>query len=121
MTRGKKLLLLHAGVICGVVVYALVMEWTGIGCPIRKLMGIPCPSCGMTRATLAFLRLRLREAFDWHPMVFLIYPYLFLLFHFRTRLFARWKKGLVYGILIGGGTLFFAVYLFRLWNGKIIC
>lgn len=117
MTRGKKLVLLHAGVVCGVAVYALIMELTGIGCPIRWLTGVPCPSCGLTRATLALLRLRPQEAFAWHPMVFLIYPYLFLLFHFRTKLFAHWKKGVLIGLLAGGGVLFVVVYVIRLWNG----
>ena len=30
--------------------------------------GVPCPGCGMTRATLAALRLDFAEAFRLHPM-----------------------------------------------------
>lgn len=37
-------------------------------CLIRSMSGIPCPTCGMTRAWLACLRLDFQEAFSYHPM-----------------------------------------------------
>lgn len=38
-------------------------------CPIRLILGIPCPGCGMTRALLCFLRGDLAGSFYWHPML----------------------------------------------------
>jgi hypothetical protein len=37
-------------------------------CPIKASWGIPCPSCGMTRAWLALFSGHPGEAFMWHPL-----------------------------------------------------
>lgn len=55
------LLTLIAGVLL-----LLVMGETA--CVFRELTGIPCPTCGMSRAWLAFFRLDLAGAFGYHPM-----------------------------------------------------
>ena len=47
-----------------------VRQMLGIGCPINEHLGIPCLTCGMTRATLAALRLDFRAALLYHPLVF---------------------------------------------------
>ncbi len=39
-----------------------------LGCPIRKITGIPCPACGTTRALLAFVYGDIRAAFAYHPL-----------------------------------------------------
>ncbi|WP_255110708.1 DUF2752 domain-containing protein [Synechococcus sp. RedBA-s] len=38
----------------------------GLGCPLRALTGIPCPTCFLTRATAAALNGELGEALQWH-------------------------------------------------------
>ena len=38
------------------------------GCPIRQLLGIGCPLCGISRAMLRALRLDLAGAFALHPL-----------------------------------------------------
>jgi hypothetical protein len=43
-------------------------------CPSAALLGIPCPGCGLTRATLALLRGDVRTAFHFHPLVFVLSP-----------------------------------------------
>lgn len=45
-----------------------------VGCVFRRITGIPCPGCGMTRAHLAALRLDFRAAFYYHPLWFLPVP-----------------------------------------------
>ena len=40
-----------------------------IPCLFQYFLRIPCPGCGMTRALLSLLRLDLRGAFHYHPMV----------------------------------------------------
>lgn len=37
-------------------------------CIFHQLSGLPCPSCGMTRALFAAAHGRFKEAFAWHPM-----------------------------------------------------
>ncbi len=37
-------------------------------CPLHRLTGLPCPSCGATRAALALARLDLLSAFSVSPL-----------------------------------------------------
>ena len=48
-------------------------------CPMAGSLGIPCPGCGLTRATLALLRGDVRQALHFHPLVWVLSP-LFLAF-----------------------------------------
>lgn len=56
---------------------ALVVLWIAAGheelprliCPFRHLTGIPCFTCGGTRAVLALARGDVHAAFAWNPLV----------------------------------------------------
>lgn len=80
----------------------------GMDCRIKTLTGLPCPTCGMTRAWLSALSLDLSSAFSWHPLFWTV-PLLVL-----TVLFAdlrkRWPKAILWTAL----GLFLAVYLVRM-------
>ena len=43
-------------------------------CPLAGSFGIPCPGCGLTRATLALLHGDVRGALRFHPLVWLLTP-----------------------------------------------
>ncbi len=60
-----------AGLIYGFLRYQAAIP--GWGCPFKDLTGIPCPTCGGTRALAALGRLDLREAILCNPMVTLIW------------------------------------------------
>ena len=51
---------------------------TGSICLIRGLTGIPCPSCGMSRAIIAVINGDIINAFKFHPLFWL--PFVLLLF-----------------------------------------
>lgn len=62
-----------------VFVLATVMaKWVnGLGLPfpqcwLRKLTGIPCPSCGCTRSLAAWATLDLEQAFRFNPLFFVL-------------------------------------------------
>jgi hypothetical protein len=59
---------------------ALALLWIDVPlCPTAALLGLPCPGCGLTRATLALLRGDAQTAFALHPMVFVAVPGLILI------------------------------------------
>jgi hypothetical protein len=43
-------------------------------CPTRLAIGVPCPGCGLTRATLAGLTLDLEGLLHYHPLAPLMTP-----------------------------------------------
>jgi hypothetical protein len=43
-------------------------------CPMAATLRIPCPGCGLTRATLALLHGDLRRAFALHPLALVLVP-----------------------------------------------
>lgn len=73
--------------------YGAAINWLGhhlLDCPIKKLIGIDCPGCGMQRSILALLRFDF--AGSWHaypPGIFICATIVFLLFH----LFFRFRQG----------------------------
>ena len=74
---------------CGALVAtALLLHVTGIGCPIKFATGISCPGCGMTRAWLATLSLRLDLALAYHPL-FWTAPMVVALVASRSRMAKR--------------------------------
>jgi hypothetical protein len=50
---------------------------TGI-CILKHTTGIPCPSCGSTRAVLSILHGNLLQALHWNPLGFLLFLFLIL-------------------------------------------
>ena len=54
---------------------ALLVVWSGIPvCPTATLFGIPCPGCGLTRASLLLLSGDVHGALGLHPLVFVLLP-----------------------------------------------
>ncbi len=43
-------------------------------CPLASSFGIPCPGCGLTRATLALFHGDVQGALRLHPLVWLLAP-----------------------------------------------
>ncbi|MFW5739011.1 MAG: DUF2752 domain-containing protein [Myxococcota bacterium] len=43
-------------------------------CPMAVIVGIPCPGCGMTRATLSALHGDFATSFRFHPLGMIIVP-----------------------------------------------
>lgn len=67
------------------VLAALTLYVTGIGCPIKFATGISCPGCGMTRAWLAALHLRFDLAMAYHPLFWAV-PLIFACVGLRSHL-----------------------------------
>jgi hypothetical protein len=71
MTPGRQLGFLWGG---AALVCAAAAPWASAfargmpACPFRELLGVPCPTCGSTRALVALARIDLGAAFGWNPL-----------------------------------------------------
>ncbi|MBQ2785288.1 MAG: DUF2752 domain-containing protein [Oscillospiraceae bacterium] len=103
---GIKLIILCTFI--GVLLFWVMMDWP---CLFRRITGIPCIGCGLSRAWLAALGLDFCSAFRYHPMFWSI-PVLMLLALFDGRLFRKdiWNHILL--ILLTAGL--FVCYFIRL-------
>ena len=55
---------------CAVAAVAIGARLLGVTlCPLRRFLGIPCPTCGTTRAVAALLRGNVREALALNPLM----------------------------------------------------
>ena len=55
--------------VTGVAAVQVAAVWAGVGgwpCPLKSALGIPCPGCGLTRASVALLRGQFATAFGLH-------------------------------------------------------
>ena len=79
-------------------------------CPSKLIYHIPCPGCGLTRATVQFLHGNIKEAILLNPNVFFAIAFLFITpaIYVYDNL---WKKEALYGLF---------VYINRLLNKPII-
>ncbi|MBX3189335.1 MAG: DUF2752 domain-containing protein [Labilithrix sp.] len=55
-------------------VATLVFTSVGWPCPIRALAGVPCPGCGLTRATRHAIHGDAAAATAMHPLVWIVVP-----------------------------------------------
>lgn len=81
-------------------------------CPISRTIGVPCPTCGTTRAWLAFFQGDFEHAFQLHPL-FILIPLFFVLFLFYDKI-AKKSKRLAQGIIISCLVLLVGVWIFRM-------
>ena len=62
----------------GLLATGLVLAWTSLKvpliCPLRALTGVPCPLCGMTTGTVAFLRGDLSGSLAAAPLSIAVIP-----------------------------------------------
>lgn len=107
MKKTKEALLLLAGT--GIIM--LFLSITRIGCPIKAFTGISCAGCGMSRALFALIHLKFKEAFYYHPLIFIM-PALVPSFFFWEKIPPK-KCKLIVGLFV---TAFLFVYIVRLIN-----
>lgn len=75
--KKKRLVQLVTYMLCIIlagVLYGIFVKYTGfaIPCPIRTLTGLKCPGCGVTGMCIAMIHLDFKEAFQCHPMLFIL-------------------------------------------------
>ena len=53
-------------------------------CLIKKFIGVPCPSCGLTRAIISVFNLDFHRSFSYHPLFWFI-PIVIIIIIYRKR------------------------------------
>lgn len=107
-TKMKKRYLYITG--AAVCVLCLVFLFT-IPCPLYHIFGIPCPTCGMTRAYDALLHGDIIGAFTMHPLWWIPPTVMIIALFHKTkigRLF--WSKFGLISLIV----LFISVYVIRM-------
>jgi cytochrome bd-type quinol oxidase subunit 2 len=93
------------------VVLAILFFITDTNCLAEAIFGIPCPGCGLTRATFALLHLDFNTAFQMHPLFLLAYLDIVLIAYTvytgKLSVFAR-------NIFLISSVLFLGVYVYRM-------
>lgn len=91
-----------------VIIYLLLTMFSknvGTICLIRGIIGIPCPTCGLTRAILSFMSGDTRMAFYYHPLFWM---------PFVIGLIGIFKRKYIKAITIISITILIIVYLIRM-------
>jgi hypothetical protein len=105
---------LAAAVFGGLLIWAILSLFTGTLCWIQAVIGLPCPGCGLTRATYALFTGQVAEALVWHPLVFvalMLFPYLGVRYTvFKQKPVRSAEKYILLGICV----LFIVVFIVRM-------
>ena len=95
--------------LAALVLVAILLYVTGIGCPLKFATGISCPGCGMTRAWIAALHLRFDLAMAYHPLFWSI-PLVFAFVGLRSHMSQRVYQSCMMCLIIA----FVGVWIVRL-------
>lgn len=72
-----------------------------IPCVFKKITGLDCPGCGMTRAALSLLDGNVYQAFRWNMLVFLLIPLYFIYtLLLKVERFSKAGKALEFSMLV---------------------
>lgn len=95
-----------------------ILYFFKVPCFFRFFTGIPCPSCGMTRAFSSLIKLNFRESFYYHPLLIPSLIAAFIAIHMNVSAL-KFNKKICNTYLWVFIIIFFAVYLFRLITNSI--
>ena len=84
-------------------------------CPIYALLGVPCPTCGVTRAMLSLLRLDIRSYFKYNAMAFFLVTAVMLAIFKSTQRRSLLIDIYVYSVLVINA-VYYAVRLYFLFG-----
>lgn len=84
---------------------------TKFTCFVKLITGFPCPFCGMTRACLSLIHFKFLDAWNYHPLFWLIIPVLFFIIT-KKPLFKSTKKQIIFFIIIF--SIVISVYVYRM-------
>lgn len=115
--KKKEIISFHLLFLLIFLVYYVITTYGGIGCPIRWITNFPCPTCGITRAWKATLKLDFAKAFEMHPMYIFITIFAWTVMHSKLKIFNRFGKRFRILYTIIGVLLILGTYIYRIIYG----
>ena len=89
--------------------FYILLRYYNVSCPILAFLGVPCPTCGVTRAMIALFTLNFKNYLHYHPLAIPLIIAVCLMLHAR---FLKRKK-LVYTFVLFVLILNFIFYIYR--------
>lgn len=112
--KKRRIIVLLLSAVAALLLYG-VYTFGGVPCPTKMITGIPCPSCGISRALGSLARGKIAESFQWHPLwpLALAWPVLYFLQQSERfpQLSRLWRRR---SLWIAALALLLAVYLLRM-------
>lgn len=94
-------------------IYALIMNIFKLeSCPIKLLIGLPCPGCGMTRAILCLLKLDFKGSFRYNALWLILLFIVVVAILKKYGIFKKLYYSRVFWMVIGATILTY--YILRL-------
>lgn len=94
-------------------IYVLIMNIFKLeSCPIKLLIGLPCPGCGMTRAILCLLKLDIKGSFRYNALWLILLFIVVVAILKKYGIFKKLYYSRVFWTLIG--TTILTYYILRL-------
>jgi hypothetical protein len=109
-----------APALLGLAALLVVVSPVGWPCPVRLVFGVPCPTCGITRATRLVVHGELGAATRMHPLVWLAVPVVVAFLAVEALGYVRTGAWGASGRVRGSGVLMLvtAGLLFTLWVAR---
>ena len=96
----KKIIKRNIPIVLAVVCFWTIGIFTDVICPIKRFLGVPCPTCGVSRALFALLRLNFTEYVTYNVMAPFLIAALILLVNIELFKKKRTVYAVAYVILI---------------------
>ena len=109
MNKKSFLIRRHVAYILAICLLVFVFKILKITCPILFLFGVPCPTCGVTRAVVCFIKFDFQGYLYYHPLALLLVMAVLLMLHLK--LFKRKKLTCCLACIILAFNLL--LYIFR--------
>ena len=98
MRKKNHLIKRHIACIGAICLFIFMQVVLKISCPILYVLGVPCPTCGVSRAMYSLLRWDINLYVYYHPLAFPLVVSVFLMLHLKQ--FKRRRLVLSYALIV---------------------